>query len=145
MDITHEYKWRKGKYKDVAFNIVYSEIVKYRNKELNWWTYYIYIELDKLPDRVKPKTFWLELKTTKNEYGVFHYYPYLKHQILSEIYFYNPMTEYSKTSGFEEPQPKIIGIGCDCGSRSNLHIFDIKDQVKLTIDSFYDLIPEYGN
>lgn len=54
------------------------------------------------------------------------------------------MTEYIKVSGFEDYQPKIIGIGCDCGRPFNVTFRDIKAQVKLTIDSLYDLIPEYG-
>ena len=148
MDITHEHRIFEGKYKNVLFSIAESKIVKCKAQNLDWWSYYIFIELDKLPDRVNPETFWLQTKTD----GVFTYYPHLEHQLLNEIYFYQPMTYYVKASGFENDQSKAIKIGCDClheaefdYKSSKLYLSDIKIHVKLTIDSLYDHIPEYGN
>ena len=150
MKITKESTTHAGIYKNVHFEIVYHYIprsnnIDARSFDKGWWTYYISINLEDLPDRINPDSFWLPFENISNS---FMDYRYTDHKILNEIYFYGGITFYSKSSGLEEGNPKIIKVGCDfahlCDLDRHYSVEDIQEHVKVTIDSLYEVIPEYG-
>lgn len=149
MKITEKLNTYQGRYRDVGFEIVYNERINNSNLDdpsldRRWWTYYIYINLEKLPDRVNPDSFWLPFE---NIYNI-RMYRYSYHKILNEINFYGGITFYSKSCGLEEGNPKTIKVGCDFNHSwdqgSYYCLEDIQSHVTVTIDSLYEVIPEYG-
>ena len=134
-----------GYYKDVFFEInqIFRPSLKRPSLKIDsyidnfYWTYYIFIDIDKIPKKYNPNSFWLPLETY--EYGT-----------LNNIYFYSGITFYSKVSGLEEGQKKIIKVGCDFNHLWDLErgyaysYEDIYSHVTKTIHSLFDQIPEYG-
>tara|TARA_R110002020_G_scaffold357043_9_gene569517 strand:+ start:3538 stop:3990 length:453 start_codon:yes stop_codon:yes gene_type:complete len=143
MNISNIFNTYQGIYKNIYFEIKFFEgdSIPYSHGH---WVYYIFICLDNLPNRVKPETFWFPLKGTKG----FRYYCNYTHKILNEIYFYRGITFYNKICGFEDGQEKIIKVGCDFNHTYDQDEYytleDIQVHVKKTIDSLYQVIPEYG-
>lgn len=130
-----------GTYRSVSFSAKHN--VFWWAKDNPHWTYYITIGLNRLPDRVNPESFWL---TETNEDG---YYSCHRIPIIGDIYFHGRLTFYLK----EDRGLRCVTLGCDYN-----HIWDRNDitgnlfeysfdyvfaDVKKTIDSFLDLVPEY--
>ncbi len=93
---------------------------------------------------MNPDSFWLPFENISN----IRRYGYFSHKILNEINFYGGITFYKKSCGLEEGTPKIIKVGCDFNHYGdqgmNYCLEDIQKHVKMTIDSLYEVIPEYG-
>lgn len=113
------------------------------------WTYYLYIHLDRIPEKFKPNSFWLKRRESKEKDDFYSHhacYDYYGHRIISNIDFHCGITYYSKESGFDG-ESKIIKIGCDFS-----HLYDegkkysleyIVEEAKKSIDSFRELVPGY--
>lgn len=149
-----ERKVYKGSYKGVAF-----EINNWRNEKLNrfgtpedQWTFYLYINLGKIPKKNDPESFWLEPKRIKNSKGRV-FYEYNEHPVLGKIEFHGEITWYSKeTSEDVLLDEKLIKVGCDY-----MHLFDyeristgwgytlgeVLSEVMKAIDSFKAMVPNY--
>ena len=116
----------------------------------SWWTYYIVLSLNRLPERVNPDSFWLEPKKPDYEF-----YDYNNHPTIKKIDFYGGITFYEKKGGIDESNmtKKRIKIGCDyshswdlapCGEKFIEYDFDhIYTGVTNTINSFLVIVPEY--
>lgn len=130
--IKHKEVWN-GEYRGIKF-----EIQKFHLCEKEAWTYYIYINLERIPKKYKPNSFWLRDKNGKGHYD---YYSHC----MSDIQFHGGMTWYSKV--FSSKIHRIIKIGCDyqhyhdegCYYHVDMIILDVKE----TIDSFRDMIKGY--
>jgi len=143
-----------GFYKDVFFEINqnFSQNLKksFNREDSHWWTYYIDIELEKIPKKYNPDSFWLPLE--RYELGKHHgtMYNYDNHTTLNNIYFYCGITFYSKVTGLEEGEKKIIKVGCDFNhawdmERGYAYSYeDIYSHVIKTIHSLHDEIQGYG-
>jgi len=131
-------KWF-GTYNGVRFEIN-NWINEYDNKEV--WTYYIIIHLDRIPNKHKPKTFWL--KGIKDGKHVF--YRYYNHHVLVDLDWHGGLTYYNKENGFDGSE-KIIKVGCDYNHIWNEERYydlkTVKGEVKETIDKFLTHIPDY--
>jgi len=130
-----------GYYKDVFYEI--NKIFKNQDNDEYYWTYYIFIEIEKIPKKYNPNSFWL----TK----IKSYYDYNDHEKLNNIYFYSGISYYSKVSGLEEGEKKIIKVGCDFH-----HLWDVERglsysyddiyaHLNKTIHSLFNEMPEYSN
>lgn len=97
-------RW-SGQFNGVQFEI--QNFNPYNSKD--FWTFYLYISIDKIPKENNPESFWLPPE--KDDRGHIRY-DYYKHQILGEIEWHCGMTFYSKEAGFDE-SPRIIKVGCD--------------------------------
>ncbi len=134
-------KWH-GTYRGVSF-----EIKRFTTKDLDGnekygWTHYIFIRLDRIPNKEVANSFWLESKdlfSTKT-------YDYFNSKWVDSIDFHGGCTWYSKESGFDGAE-KIVKIGCDYQ-----HSWDegqtysewyVSQQVKETIESFRKYVPDY--
>lgn len=131
--------WR-GKYDGVDF-----EINNFKLGDIDQWTFYLFIFLDRIPDKKLSKSFWLKPKNAHLGINM-TYYDYYSHPIISEIDFHGGCTWYSKESGFDGEE-KIIKVGCDYGhSCDEGNIYDLDDilsDVKKAINSFRKLVPNY--
>lgn len=142
-----------GYYKDVFFEInqIFTPNLK-TDLYIDdfYWTYYIFIELEKIPKKYNPNSFWLPLDTYK--IGTYNgtMYNYDNHPLLNNIYFYSGISFYSKVSGLEQGEKKVIKVGCDfdhAWDRERGYAYpyeDIYEHVTKTIHSLYDVMPEYG-
>ena len=110
------------------------------------WTFYLYLSLNKIPDKKLSNSFWLKPKKYKNQFSERIYYDYNAHPIISNIEWHCGCTWYSKESGFDN-EKKVIKIGCDYQ-----HLYDderdysveyILEDVKRAIKSFRKLLPDY--
>lgn len=132
-----------GTHKGVAFEINNFKIdeTKYSD-EKDCWTHYIIIYLNRIPEKYKPNSFWLRGKRNRG----YIFYDYHKHSIIGRIEFHGGCTWYSKERGFDGTE-KVIKIGCDYqhlwdeGKQYDLEY--VKKEVKETIDSFLNYIPDY--
>ena len=95
----------KGIYRGVDFEINHFKVNP--NSE-DCWTHYIYLHLDRIPERYNPASFWLKGK----KHGRHIIYEYNKHPIISRLEWHGGCTWYSKESGFDGSQ-KIIKLGWD--------------------------------
>lgn len=133
----------KGFYRNIVFEIAKNYI---SNTTRYWGTYYICIDIHKIPEKYNPNSFWLEnIYDDKTKYS---FYDYDKHEKLSSIYFYSGITFYSKI--YVRPETfKRIKVGCDFNhlwdEETNYTYDDISKNVIKTIDSLYEEMPEYGN
>ena len=133
-----------GVYRGVNFEInnFKTPIYDSEDKQDNW-TYYLYIQLNKIPEENKPNSFWLKGKA--DDKGRV-YYKYYKHHVITNIDLAGGCTWYSKEAGFDG-ENKVIKIGCDYQ-----HYWDegytydleyIKSDVKNSIGKFLEFIPNY--
>ena len=143
-----------GFYKDVFFEInqIFRPNLKidFNVEDYYWWTYYIHIDIEKIPKKYNPDSFWLPLE--HYQLGKHHgtMYNYDNHTTLNNIYFYSGITFYSKVRGLEEGEKKIIKVGCDFNhswdmERGYAYSYeDIYSHVIKTIHSLHDEIQGYG-
>ena len=134
-----------GTYRGVSFEIYNFKrppnVVD--NYESDNWTYYLIIQLNKIPKESNPDSFWLKGKAD-DKGRVF--YPYYKNDVIMDIEFHGGCTWYSKERGFDG-ENKVIKIGCDYQ-----HLWDegidyyiewVQKDVMDTIDSFLLRVPDY--
>ena len=137
-------KWF-GIYRGVAFEInnFITEAVRDIIPEKENWTYYLRLQLDRIPKESDPKSYWLEPQ--KDEKFGRTSYKYYQHQ-MADLNWHGGMTWYSKETGIDDT-PKSIKIGCDYQ-----HIWDegvfynidfVTRDVQNTIDDFLLLVPNY--
>lgn len=131
-----------GEYSGISF-----EINNYPTgyKPGDSWTYYIYLWLDKIPKENNPDSYWIKPdKKPIFKHGVS--YDYMSHEAINGIDFHHGCTYYSKEAGHEGGR-KIIKIGCDYQhywDEGRQYVFDeIVNDVKITIDKFKELVPNY--
>ena len=107
------------------------------------WNYYIYLNIEKIPEEYDPESFWLEC----SEEGGYGYY---KHPIIPIIEMHYGVTYYKKhlSDSFKYGKElRSIQIGCDYS-----HAWDdgesyneqgILVEVINTINNVFKLMPEY--
>lgn len=131
----------KGVYRGVSFEIKNWTRNDNQDKKERW-AYYLIINLERIPQKYSPNSFWLD---GKKVYGRISY-NYFNHNILNDLDWHGGITWYSKINGFDGDE-KIIKVGCDYqhywdeGKTYNLNY--IKNDVKETIDKFLKHIPDY--
>jgi hypothetical protein len=112
--------------------------------ESDYWTYYLFINLSKIPKENKIKSLWL--RGEKTEYNRINY-KYYKHFIINNIDFHGGCTWYSKEYGFDG-HDKIIKIGCDYqhswDEGISYFIEEVSRDAKNSIDKFINFIPNYN-
>lgn len=136
-NLKHKDVWT-GQYKDITFEINKFTMGGYDGfpaKEC--WTYYLYIFIDRIPERFNPKSFILEDKDQKKRGN----YDYYGHPIISSIEMHGGITYY-KPHG-----DSCIQIGCDFqhyhdeGYLYSLPL--VESEARASIDSFRQLVPGY--
>jgi hypothetical protein len=124
-----------GVYKGVQFEIK-NFWTEYSG---NSWCHYIRINLDKQLTKEQADKFWLEPKKRETLSGHRISYDYYD-SIINGIEFHGGCTWYSKESSPDEPDNRVVKIGCDYQ-----HLWDegnsyglnyVYDEVKQSIDSF---------
>jgi hypothetical protein len=136
----HKKIWR-GTYDGVNFEI---NCLNNNNSEefKEWWTFYLYIFLNRIPEEYKPDSYWLDGK--KDSFGIL--YKYYDHSVLSRLNWHAGITWYSKERGFDGDD-KVIKVGCDyqhyCDEGYFYNIDSVKIDVKQCIDSFKRYVPTY--
>ncbi len=135
INIGEEKKVYSGYYKNICFEI------NYRNegmpcRKMDWWTYYIYLCVDDIPEKYDPESFWMKTRDT-----------YSGHSILANLEWHGEITYFRKVAGFDD-EKRRIQVGCDYmhwGDEDRRYDLEyIKNDVKRTIESFLYLVPEYG-
>jgi hypothetical protein len=125
-----------GSYRGIDF-----EINNFK-RDNNCWTHYIFLHLDRIPEKYDPGSFWL--KGAKKRSMIM--YDYYDHPIIGKIKFHGGITWYSKENGFDN-SPKVIKVGCDyqhAWDEGKLYGLEyVKNEVIETIDSFLEFIPDY--
>lgn len=141
-----ELKIYSGAYRGVGFEINNWQSKGIHDEMRDQWTYYIIIQLGKIPVENNPESFWLVPRRSDNNRHVF--YDYHKHPVLNEMFFHGGITWYSKESNEDQlPEQRVIKIGCDFqhyrdeGMRYSLDF--VLSEVKRTIDEFKTAIPNY--
>lgn len=126
----------QGIYKNIIYEIFGTKSDKRLSRFNNFWTYYVYLLINDIPEKYNPESFWLEFKN-----GLYDYY---NHPLLSQIDFHGGISYYKKEICQDN---QAIKIGCDYQ-----HLWDmnasytlsmIDADAKKTIDSIYKLMPEY--
>lgn len=106
------------------------------------WTYYLFLVIEAIPDESRPKSFVLRKKYSELGGKRRSYYNYYDHPIIGNIDFHGGCTWYSK-----EAENKIIKVGCDYSHLWDedkcYTIDDIVSDVKKSIQSFRELVPNY--
>ena len=136
-------KWT-GIYKGVNFEINNFQTPpnKFEPIGKDYWTYYLYLFLDRIPKENNPDSFWL--KGLKDKGRI--YYDYFRHEIMADLNWHGGISWYSKERGFDG-SVKIIKIGCDYS-----HIWDegrlyninqVELDCKKTILRFLEKVPNY--
>ena len=132
-----------GKYRGVVFEIQHFSMEGYNT---NCWTHYIYLHLDRIPEKYNPDSFWLKGEGSPFGSGKNIYYHESTHPVLGAIEFHGGCTWYSKESGFDD-STKMIKIGCDyqhyMDEQEHYNLDSVYSEVKRTIDSFLTMIPDY--
>ena len=107
----------------------------------NDWTYYLYLELNRIPDI--SELFWL--KGEPYEKGRV-FYSYNNSEEIQAIDFHFGCTWYSKERGFDG-ENKSVKIGCDYShiwdENCTYTMEDIRRDVIRSIESFKVLVPKY--
>lgn len=107
-----------------------------------YWTHYIIIHLNRIPDAKIANKLWLKGKADKGRVT----YNYYKSTIVDRLVFHGGCTWYSKESGFDGAV-KCVKIGCDYS-----HYWDegyeysieyVQEEVQKSIDSFLNIVPDY--
>lgn len=112
--------------------------------ERDCWAHYMYIKLDRVPNKEIRKSFWL--KPSKDTSFGRKWYNYFKSDWCGRIEFHGGCTWYSKESGLDGFE-KIVKIGCDYQhSWDEGKYYDVdyvKAQVLKTIESFWIYVGNY--
>ena len=107
------------------------------------WAFYLFLHVDRLPESINPKKLWLDPVEIHNGRAR---YDYNRPHILNEIDWHCGLTYYEKVHGFDG-ESQTIKVGCDYGHAYDQGIeYDEKDllrDIKLAIDSFWELVPDY--
>lgn len=134
------------------------EICTFQGRDLNSsdpeavcdkYTFYLYIHLNRIPKENNPESYWIkperfslrEGRTERIRYG------YEKHPVLSNMDWHSGITWYSKESNEDNPENKVIKIGCDYqhywdeGKHYNIDI--VLYEVKKCIESFREYVSGY--
>ena len=134
-----------GQYLGVRYEINNFKRPNIEGGESDRWTYYLFINLSKIPKENKIKSLWL--RGEKTEYNRINY-RYYNHKLIDMLDFHGGCTWYSKQYGFDG-HDKIIKIGCDYQ-----HLWDegipyfieeVNRDAKSSIDRFIELIPNYAS
>ena len=96
--------WR-GEHDGVQFEV--QNFTPYPGRDA--WTFYLFICLDRIPEKSQPETYWLPPQ--KDEKGRIHY-DYYAHSILNSIEWHRGITWYSKKHGFDG-EKRVVKVGCD--------------------------------
>jgi len=108
------------------------------------WTYYLILEIDKIPEENDPKGYWL--KPNKDERYDIVLYKYYDHPVMPDLDWHGGMTWYNKESGWEG-QSKVIKIGCDYqhswDEGMTFTLEGLKNDVANTINRFLEKVPNY--
>ena len=134
-----------GTYRGVDFEINNFKTPPniFDHEEKDNWTYYLILQLNKIPKENDPDSFWLDGEAD-DKGRVF--YKYYHHNIINNIDFQGGCTWYSKLAGFDGAN-KVIKIGCDYQHSWNegmtYHLDIVTSDVKNTIDAFLNFIPDY--
>jgi len=137
-------KWT-GIYKGVAFEINNWKTPPniYDIEEKDYWTYYLYLYLDRIPKEDNPHSYWLSGRKVYN----LIYYNFHKHDVMNDLDWHGGLTWYSKEKGFDG-SGKVIKIGCDYSHSWDEGRFydleDVKSDCKNTIEMFLQKVPNYG-
>jgi hypothetical protein len=130
--IANECHISRGCYKGIKFEICRWEVEMFGGRE-EQWAYYLSINLNKIPEKDNPDSYWLPSDNS-----------YREHPVLSEMYWHGGITFYDKVSGFDD-DPRIIEVGCDYqhyedeGSTLEACLWDCQQ----SIESFLTYIPDY--
>lgn len=112
--------------------------------ERQHWTYYLIIELDKIPEENNPESYWI--KPIKDERFSMTTYAYYKHDVIPNLDWHGGISWYSKEAGIDDT-PRVIKIGCDYS-----HLWDegmiydldlVKAEVRCSIEEFIRRVPKY--
>lgn len=132
----------KGSHTGIDFEINHY-IMEGLDTSQDCWTYYLIIRLDRIPDKIKSASLWIDGEP--DEKGRV-YYKYYDNEIICNIDFHSGCTWYSKEYGFDGAN-KIIKIGCDYQhywDEGKIYNIDyIQMDVEEAIDSFREIIPDY--
>lgn len=129
-----------GTYREIHFEInrITSEIGS------SWFTYYIWLNIDKIPEKHDPDSFLLEPEFMQVKEGLpvrckFDEY---SHPVIGEIYFHGGITYYKR----QMYSTRQIKMGCDYNHYNDDggYLEGVKEDVIRTIDSVYELMPGYG-
>tara|TARA_R110000851_G_scaffold78000_5_gene172076 strand:+ start:14406 stop:15002 length:597 start_codon:yes stop_codon:yes gene_type:complete len=108
------------------------------------WTYYLTLEIDKIPKEHNPKSYWL--KPNKSERFRNISYEYYNHPVMPNLDWHGGQTWYEKKSGIDG-QPKVIQIGCDYqhswDQGMTFTLEGLQNDVANTINAFLNLVPNY--
>lgn len=130
----------KGVYNGVNFEIENKPSVIHHISSN--WSYYLIINLERIPQKYDPDSFWLN---GKKIFGTISY-NYFGNKILEDLNWKICIGHYSKIKGFDG-EDRIIKIGCDYIEYSdNENRYDIEqaiNDVKSSIDKFISHIPDY--
>lgn len=124
------------------------EINNFKLGDTDQWTFYLDIVISKIPKKYKPESFWIKGKQFQmaKDCPVRLRYDYYKHHILNNIDWHADITYYEKHG---EKNERYIQVGCDYAhSCDRGHFYDldiVRRDAKKAVDSFFEMIPEYGN
>jgi len=135
----------EGTYRGVDFEIKHFRRPpnEFNHEETHHWTYYLIIDLSKIPKESKPNQLWLKAKPD-DKGRVF--YRYNNCFLISHLDFHGGCTYYSKLGGFDGSS-RVVKIGCDYQHLwDEGYIYDLEwvtgDVIK-TIEQFLTYIPDY--
>ena len=135
-----------GEYLGVRFEINHWETPpnEFEPNGRDHWTYYLIIELDKIPEDNDRESYWLEPQ--KDDKFSWTSYEYYNHPVLANLDWHGGPTWYSKEAGIDNT-PRVIKIGCDYqhlwdeGMTYNVDM--VQGDVKRSIECFITAVPDY--
>jgi len=153
-NLKHKNVW-SGTHMGISFEIQNWKTPEYTSKdgelyipEREHWTYYLYINLDRIPDKNLADSLWLDRVIREGDTfsaRVPCYQEYLN-EILNRIDFHGGITWYSKESGFDNA-PRIIKVGCDFShyfdEGRHYTLEDVLSEAKYSVVSLREVIPSY--
>lgn len=134
-----KHQWN-GTYKGISWEMQRYDI----GGKIPNWTYYLYIQLDRLPAKIRDR-FWLKPQRHKRPSGIRVSYHYNEEPLIENLPWHGGCTWYSKERGFDG-EPRGVKIGCDYAHLHDHAASETEDtifqDVKKTIDALWEAIPK---